>query len=118
LTGLAVLSRGSPEKREPARPSVPVLKANAVFSSAIEQVTTASPKRGFEVPSSVCSLQEGLLHLQKTSERPILAMAESEGWFFYATSVVRSSETGDPEHFISGYAIKRGSRRVVGWSVW
>jgi hypothetical protein len=45
-------------------------------------------------------------------------MAESKGWFFYATTAVRDEKTAAPVYFISGYAIKRGGRRVVGWSVW
>jgi hypothetical protein len=45
-------------------------------------------------------------------------MAESEGWFFYATSVARDKDTDEPVYMISGYAIKRDGRRVIKWSVW
>jgi hypothetical protein len=99
-------------------PAVPVLKADAVFSNALTQVTTASPKLGHAVPTPVSSLESGLLHVQKTFDRPILAMAERGGWFFYATSVARDSETDEPVFMISGYAIKRDGRRVIRWSVW
>jgi hypothetical protein len=118
LTGLAVVSRGSPEKPRAADPAVPVLKAASVYSSAIKQVATASPKLGQELPAPVSSLEAGLLQVRKTCDRPILAMAESGGWFFYATSVVRESDTGKPVSMISGYAIKRDGRRLIGWSVW
>jgi hypothetical protein len=118
LTGLAVVTQGSPEKPRPARPAVPVLKADSVYSNAIKQVMSASPELGFEVPMPVSSLEAGLLHVQKTSDRPIRAMAESKGWFFYATSVARDAKTGEPVSMISGYAIKRDGRRVIGWSVW
>jgi hypothetical protein len=118
LTGLALVGQGAPQKRQPAKPAVPVLKADAVDSNAIKQVTTASPKLGQEVPRPVASLEAGLLHVQKTSNRPILAMAQSRGWFFYATSVARDSKTGEPVFMISGYAIKRDGQRVIGWSVW
>jgi hypothetical protein len=118
LTGLAVVSPGSSKQPRSAKPAVPVLKADAVYSDAIKQVVTASPKLGFEVPSPVSSLKAGLLYVQKTSGQPILAMAESGGWFFYATSVVRDNDTGKPVSMISGYAIKRDGRRVIGWSVW
>jgi hypothetical protein len=118
LTGLALVSQGAPEKPQPARPAVPVLKADAVYSNALKQVTTASPELGYDVPTPVTSLEAGLLHLKKTSDRPILAMAERGGWFFYATSVARDGKTGEPVSMISGYAIKRDGRRVIGWSVW
>jgi hypothetical protein len=116
--GLADLSQGSPEKPLPVKIAVPVLKADAVFSNAIEQVATASPKLGYEVPTPVSSLEAGLFQVQKTSDRPILAMAEAGGWFFYATSVVRDGKTGKPVCMISGYAVKRYGRRVIGWGVW
>jgi hypothetical protein len=114
LTGLVLVSRGAP----PAKPAVPVLKADAVIGNALEQVTSASPKLGSDVPTPVSSLEAGLLHVQKTADRPIVAMAEREGWFFYATSVARDGKTGEPVSMISGYAIKRDGRRVIGWSVW
>jgi hypothetical protein len=117
LTGLARVSQGVPEKPQPAKP-VPVLKADGVMPIALEQVTSASPELGHDVPKPVPSLKAGLLQVQKTSDRPILAMAEREGWFFYATSVVRDGKTGAPETMISGYAIKRDSRRIIRWSVW
>ena len=118
LTGLALVSQGAPEKSQPAKAAVPVLKADAVDSNALKQVTSASPDLGYDVPTPVTSLETGLLHVQKTSDRPILAMAERRGWFFYATSVARDGKTGEPVSMISGYAIKRDGRRVIGWSVW
>jgi hypothetical protein len=118
LTGLALVSQGASEKLQPAKPAVPVLKANGVMRNALEQVTSASPKLGYDVRTPVTSLEAGLLHVKKTSDRPILAMAEREGWFFYATSVARDAKTGAPVSMISGYAIKRGGRRVIQWSVW
>ena len=118
LTGAALISQGAAEKRPPAKPAVPVLKADAVIPNAIEQVTSASPALGYDVPTPISSLEAGLLHVQKTADRPILAMAERAGWFFYATSVVQDRNTGEPESMISGYAIKRGGRRVIGWGTW
>jgi len=118
LTGLALVSQGAPEKPQPAKPAVPVLKAGAVIGNALEQVTSASPELGYDVPTPVTSLKAGLLHVKKISDRPILALAERRGWFFYATSVVRDGKTGEPVSMISGYAIKRDGRRVMGWGAW
>ena len=118
LTGLALVSRGAPEKPQPAKPAVPVLRANAVMTIALKQVTSASPKLGYDLAKPVTSLKAGLLQVKKTSDQPILAMAERGGWFFYATSVARDGKTGEPVYMISGYAIKRDGRRVVGWGAW
>ena len=118
LTGLALVSHGALSKPRPAKPAVPVLTADAVMSNALEQVTSASPQLGYDVPTRVTSLEAGLLQVKKTSDRPIVAMAERGGWFFYATSVMRDGETGAPVSMISGYAIKRDGRRVIGWGVW
>ena len=118
LAGLALVSQGALEKPRPAKPAVPVLTAGAVMRNALKQVTSASPELGHEVPTPVASLEAGLLHLKKTSDRPILAMAERGGWYFYATSVARDNKTDEPVYMISGYAIKRDGRRVIRWSVW
>jgi hypothetical protein len=57
--------------------------------------------------------------VQKAFKRPIVAMAESEGWYFYATcAFLGDDDDGESTYFVSGYAIKRGSRQVVEWSVW
>src|SRR5262249_6052799 len=118
LTGLAPVGQGAPEKPQPAKPAVPVLTAGAVFRSALEQVTSASPELGYDIATPVTSLEAGLRHVKKTSDQPILAMAERGGWFVYATSVVRDDKTGAPVYMISGYAIKRDGRRVLTWGVW
>jgi hypothetical protein len=115
LTGLSVLNLGNPEN---SQPPVPVVKADMVDSFALKQVTTASPDLGIKIPVPVASLWRGLTYAQKAANRPILAMSESNGWFFYATSVARDDKTGEPRFLISGYAIKRGGRRVIHWSVW
>jgi hypothetical protein len=118
LTGLALVSQGGPQKPQPAKPAVPVLKAEAVSRNALEQVTSASPELGSDVPTPVTSLEAGLPLVKKTSGRPIFAMAERGGWFFYATSVAREVTTDEPVSMISGYAVKRDGRRVIRWSVW
>src|SRR5262245_60366977 len=90
LTGLAVVSQGSPEKPQPSKPAVPVVKADAVISFTANQlvnvVRRSTPIAGHEASTPVSSLQEGLPFVQKAFKRPIVAMAESEGWFFYATT--------------------------------
>jgi hypothetical protein len=116
LTGLAAVSQGSLDKPKPNKPTVPVLKADAVDSLAFKQVTSASPELGYRIAKPAASLEGGLRYM--LSDRPILAMAESKGWFFYATSVVTDQKSGKPVHFLSGYAIKRDSRHVVGFGVW
>src|SRR5262245_55930419 len=84
LTGLAVVSQGSPGKPQPGQPAIPVVKAEAVSSFAanrlVNVVRSETPKSGYEAPTPVSSLQEGLPYVQKAFKRPIVAMAESEGW--------------------------------------
>lgn len=123
LTGFAVVSQGSPCKPQPSKPVVPVVKPDAIISFSTNQlvkvVQNATPIAGHAVPTPVSSLQDGLAYVQKAFKRPIVAMAESEGWFFYATTgFVGDEKAGERGIFISGYAIKRGSRQVVEWSVW
>jgi hypothetical protein len=116
LTGLATLSRGESTEPQPAEPAVPIVK-DAGEGFAFKQVTSARPLVVSRAPLAVSTLKGGLPHVRKLSDRPILALSESKGWFFYATSVARD-ENGRPWWFLSGYAIKRGSRHVVGFSVW
>jgi hypothetical protein len=116
LVGIAVVSQGSPEKPRPAKPAVPVLRAGAVDARAIKQVTSASAELGYRIATPVSCLEGGLPYLP--SEERILAMAEVEGWFFYATSAVRDAKTKEPVHFLSGYAIKRDGCHVMGFGVW
>jgi hypothetical protein len=118
LTGIALVSPGAQEKSQPAKPAVPVLSAKAVMTIALKQVISASPELGHDLPTPVTSLESGLGQVKKISKLPILAMAEKEGWFFYATSVARDGKTDAPLFMISGYAIKRDSLRVIGWGVW
>jgi len=118
VTGLALISQGAPTGSRSAEPSVPVLKAGAVGSNALKQVTSVSPDFGNVVPTPIPSLEAGLACVKRTFDRPILAMAERDGWFFYATSVARDQDTDEPVYMISGYTIKRDGRRIFKWSVW
>lgn len=123
LTALGVVSQACPETSQPGKPAVPVLKPDSVTSfranRLVDVARSSPPLAGYEAPAPVCSLQDGLSYLQKASRQPIVAMAESEGWFFYATTAgVGDEKKGELSLFISGYAIKRGSRQVVEWGVW
>jgi hypothetical protein len=115
-TGLAAVSHGGPEKPPPPKPVIPVLQADAVDERAFQQVISASPELGYRTTAPVCYLERGLLYMP--AEERIVAMAEAEGWFFYATSVVRDRQTGAPLHMLSGYAVKRDGRHVVGFGLW
>ena len=118
LAGLAAVSPGNPTKPQPARPPVPVVK-DAILLLRFESGSSARSKGVHETPTPVTSLAEGLSYAQKASRLPILAMSESEEWFFYATSVGRDGYGRPQGVFTSGYAIKRGSCKVIpcrpGW---
>jgi hypothetical protein len=114
VTGLAVVSRGSPQQPQPAKPAVLVVKDAIVlfnFGPRPEVVSVA--------PAPVTSLEGGLPRAQKASKLPILAMSESEEWFYYATSVGRDGNGRPSGVLIEGYAIKRGGRQVIlAWGGW
>ena len=116
LTGQALVSPGGPTKPEPAELTVPVVKA-AVGGLVFKQIKSARPPGVTVLPSPVFTLENGLSHVRKFSKEPIIAMSESQGWFFYATTAARD-ENGRPEMFISGCAIQRGGRQLIRWSVW
>ena len=111
LAGFALVGQGSPEKPEPARPAVPVVKDATVLFHAGHQKSPLNVVG--EAPAPVTSLERGLPYVQKASRQPILGMSESKEWFFYATFVGR-----DKRIFISGYAIKRGGRQIIPWNGW
>jgi hypothetical protein len=118
LTALAVVSQACTPK-----PAVPVVKAEAVASFTTNGLLnvgkSATPMPGHEAPKPVATLHGGLSHVQKAFKRPIVAMTETDGWFFYATvAFLGDAKDGEGAFFISGYAMKRGSRQVVEWSVW
>jgi len=118
LAGLVAVSLGNPAKPQPTRPAVPVVK-DAILLLSFESGTSARSKGVPETPAPVTSLAEGLPYAQKASRRPILAMSETEEWFFYATSVGRDGYGRPQGVFTSGYAIKRGGCQVIpcrpGW---
>jgi hypothetical protein len=117
LAVLALESPGSPDKPPSTKSTIPVCKANAV-DAVFKQVTTAPPGSGFCVSQPVSSIEAGLVQVRRISDHPIIAMAETKGWFFYATSAMTEDKTGEPVLFISGFAVKRNGRHVVGFGVW
>jgi hypothetical protein len=55
---------------------------------------------------AVATLEAGLSVVRPVADAPLLWATEYEGWFFYGATPV------------SGFAIKKGGRDVVSWSVW
>jgi hypothetical protein len=56
--------------------------------------------------------------MRAVSVLPITAAAEDSGWFFYATASITDPVTHQPVNLISGLAVRRGTREIIGWSVW
>jgi hypothetical protein len=119
FAALAVQSPGSPEKPPSTNSTISVCKAKVVCPMVFEQVTTAPPESGITVASPASSIEAGLVQVRKVSPLPIVAMAESQEWFFYATSDMKKERpNGETVMFISGFAIKRNTCRVVSFGVW
>jgi len=68
--------------------------------------------------NKIHSLEEGLPPAQAASALPIMAVAEQDGWFLYATATFTDATTHQPVGFISGLAIRHGTREIVSWSIW
>jgi hypothetical protein len=85
---------------------------------ALEQLQPSRARLMVEIPDGVSSLEQGLPFARKASGFPIVAATAYQGWFFYAYSVVKDGETFQPVQFLAGYAIKRGGRQILHWSVW
>jgi hypothetical protein len=105
----------------PPGPSVPFLattpKHSFVYAMAFTQLTSASPKRIGQAAAAVESALAGLPEIRRVAPHPIVAMTEDRGWFIYATST--GGEVTNPTvSFISGYAIRKGSKDIIEWSVW
>ena len=123
LVGVAILEMAGCSYRTKVSASVaksPVVvtgQTRVVSDIAQSHLTSTSRKIAGEIAKPVSSMREGLVHVQKISRAPIQAIAEQGGWFYYATSIVADQATGEPKNFIAGYAIKKGDRQIIEWSV-
>src|SRR3954470_7429290 len=122
MVGFVVLAVGCFSHPKPSASDVnpPVVvsgRTPVVYETALPQLTSKTRKIAGEVAKPVITIREGLPDVQKVSQRPIMAIVEQGDWFFYATSTVTDQAT-QPVNFIAGYAIKRGGREIIEWSVW
>jgi hypothetical protein len=118
-----VLSTGcccNPKGMAPdANPPVVVSgRTSIAYETILAQLTSKTRKIAGETATSLSALMQGLPAVQRVSSRPVLAVAEQENWFFYATSIATGQTTHQPVSFLGGYAIKRGGREIIEWSVW
>ncbi|HXI82919.1 MAG TPA: hypothetical protein VNL17_02375 [Verrucomicrobiae bacterium] len=101
--------------------SAPVVVTNpeypVVANSTMEQLTAGTAKIVGETEATISSLQQGLPEVQKIYRGTVYAVTEQDGWFFYATSIAFDKNTYQPVAFISGYAIRRGDRAILEWSI-
>jgi hypothetical protein len=99
-------------------PVVVTGRTPVVYRTTLPQLTSITRNIAGRVAKPVTSIREGLPAVQKISRQPILAVAEQGDWFFYATSTANDQTTHQPVSFIAGFAIKRGDREIIEWSVW
>jgi len=93
-------------------------RAPVAYEITLPQLTSKTRKIVREVAKPVFAIRDGLPYVQKVSQQPILAVVEQGDWFFYATSTAADQETHQPVSFIAGYAIRKGGRQIIEWSVW
>ena len=123
MASLVVLAAGcySHARRPTSDANPPVVvtgRTPVAYEITLPQLTSQTRKIAGKVATPVSTLREGLADVQRVSRRPILAVVEQGDWFFYATSAATDQETHQPLSFIAGYAIKKGGRQIIEWSVW
>ena len=101
---------------------VPVVSSQAghtlVPALAFSQLSAGRLSVMGQTKQRAYSISDALPDVRMTSKNPIVAATDQDGWFFYATSVATDATTHQPAQFISGYAIRHGSRQIVYWSTW
>jgi hypothetical protein len=113
---------------------VPVVRSQAgralVPPFAFSQLSAGRLSIVGQARHRVFSISDGLPDVRTVSKNPIVDATDQDGWFFFATSVASvvagvfdTSPAADvtihlPTQFISGYAIRHGSRQIVYWSTW
>jgi hypothetical protein len=124
VVGLGVVAAGCCSRTNSSSPGmdVPVMSSQAghavVPPFAFSQLSAGRLSVMGQTKLRVYSISDGLPDVRMVSKNPIVAATDQDGWFFFATSVARDSTTLQPVQFISGYAIRHGSRQIVYWSVW
>ena len=101
---------------------VPVVSSQAghtlVPPFAFSQLSAGRLSVKSQTRHRVYSISDGLPDVRMASQNPIIAATDQDGWFFFATSVATDATTHQPMQFISGFAIRHGSRQIVYWSTW
>jgi len=133
VVSLAVVAAGccSHPNSSSSDVDVPVLRSQGshtlVSQFAFSQLSAGRLSVVGQTKHRVYSISDGLPDVRTTSKNPIVAATDQDGWFFFATSVAKDVfdrslatevTTSQPVQFISGYAIRYGSRQIVYWSTW
>jgi hypothetical protein len=111
-------SHGTRSASDTNSPVVVSGRTAVAYEMTLPQLTSKTRKIAGKVAKPVTSIKEGLPAVQTISPHPIRAVVEQGDWFFYATSTVADQTTNEPVSFIAGYAVKRGDREIIEWSVW
>ena len=88
------------------------------LEAALPQLGRASTPVLLKTRRPVVSAVQALPGIQKSANRPIIAVTEYKDWYWFATDVSWDSETKTIRVFIGGYAVQKGGRMVLKWSVW
>ncbi|HEX4349678.1 MAG TPA: hypothetical protein VH251_04800 [Verrucomicrobiae bacterium] len=124
IATLAILTAGCASQPEAGSSidGVPTLVSTGdrpiLSPQILKQLVAKNRKILGQSRAKIHSLDEGLPPAQAASALPILAVAEQDGWFLYATATFTDANTHRPVGFISGLAVRHGTRDIIAWSTW
>ena len=120
LIGLASSTPDRPSAEQAPADKVPVVKNDPTDSVITDHIRKQLRRANVvgQAPGPVGNLRQGLAAVRQVVEEKVVAMAEADGWFYYATVLARDAQTGKPRLFVSGYAIRRDGRDVIRWDAW
>jgi len=88
---------------------------SASLAAALPQFSRGAPPIFLKSKLPAFSLRQTLPDVQNISDRPLLAMTEYNGWFWYATDVAPSPDPQAIGAFVSGYAVQKGGHLAWKW---
>jgi len=84
---------------------------------AIKDMVAGRRKVVLKLKHPALTAQTVLPYLCPIAVKPIIAVVEYQGWYWYGDTVI-GNDKNMPKSVISGYAIKHGTGTIFKWNVW